>query len=89
MRYAIQDGVIFREHYITTNRTAELLGCADLTVQHWAKEGRIAAVTGPDIDSSHSYRFDREALMLGSLGSNIEPREPICQMIERLSLDII
>ncbi len=62
MRYAIQDVVTFRERYITTDRAAELLGCAELTVQRWAKAGRIAAVSGPDIDGGHTYRFDREAL---------------------------
>ncbi len=49
MRYAIQDVVTFRERYITTDRAAELLGCAELTVQRWTKAGRIAAVSGPDI----------------------------------------
>jgi excisionase family DNA binding protein len=63
MWYAIQDVVTFRERYITTDGAAELLSCTDLTVQRWAKAGRIAAVTGPDIDGSHTYRFDREALV--------------------------
>jgi excisionase family DNA binding protein len=63
MWYAIQDVVTFRERYITTDRAAELLSCTDLTVQRWAKAGRITAVTGPDIDGSHTYRFDREALV--------------------------
>lgn len=63
MWYAIQDVVNFRERYITTDRAAELLSCTDLTVQRWAKAGRITAVTGPDIDGSHTYRFDREALV--------------------------
>jgi excisionase family DNA binding protein len=63
MWYAIQDVVVFRERYITTDRAAELLCCTPLTTQHWAKAGRIAAVTGPDIDGSHAYRFDREALV--------------------------
>ncbi len=63
MWYAIQDVVTFRERYIMTDKAAELLGCTDLTVQRWAKAGRITAVTGPDIDDSHTYRFDREALV--------------------------
>ena len=63
MWYAIQDVITFRERYITTDSAAELLSCTDLTVQRWAKAGRITAVTGPDIDGSHTYRFDREALV--------------------------
>ena len=48
---------------MTTDVAAELLGYTELTVQRWARAGRLPAVTGPDIDGSHTYRFDRGVLL--------------------------
>jgi excisionase family DNA binding protein len=61
--YAIQDVSAFSERYVTTEVAAELLGYTELTVQRWAKAGRLLAVTGPGIDGSHEYRFDKEKLL--------------------------
>jgi excisionase family DNA binding protein len=61
--YAIQDVTTFSERYMTADAAAELLGYTELTIQRWAKAGRLPAVTGPDIDGSHAYRFDRAVLL--------------------------
>jgi excisionase family DNA binding protein len=61
--YAIQDVSFFSERYVMTDVAAEILGYTELTVQRWAKAGRLPTVTGPDIDGSHTYRFDRAVLV--------------------------
>lgn len=61
-RYDVTDVDAFRTRYITADLAAVVLGVNKLTAQRWAKSGRISAVTGPDIDGSHAYRFDRAAL---------------------------
>jgi len=61
--YAIQDVSAFSERYVMTDVAAELLRYTELTVQRWVKAGRLPAVTGPDIDGSHAYRFDRAVLL--------------------------
>ncbi len=63
MWYATQDVVMFRERYITSEQAAEIVQCTVLTVQHWAKAGRLVAVSSPDIDGCHMYRFEKEALI--------------------------
>jgi DNA-binding transcriptional MerR regulator/predicted DNA-binding transcriptional regulator AlpA len=60
--YDKKDVAAFLEQYIDSSQVAELLGITQLTVQNWVRNGRLVAVTGPGIDGSHSYRFEK-ALM--------------------------
>jgi hypothetical protein len=88
MWYAIQDVVTFRERYIMTDRAAELLGCTDLTVQRWAKAGRITAVTGPDIDGGHTYRLIGRRLCSGGMSvSQWEKQQPCLGSVLRPLID--
>lgn len=52
----------FLADYITSKQAAKLLKVTTLTIQRWAREGRLKAVCGPDIDRSRAYRFDKAAL---------------------------
>lgn len=61
--YAIQDVVMFRERYITSEQAAKIVGCTILTIQHWSKVGRLVTVSGPNIDGCHVYRFEKESLV--------------------------
>jgi len=62
-QYVEEDVAAFLEQYVTSDEAAEVLGIALLTVQAWARSGRIIALTGPEIDGSHTYRFERAALV--------------------------
>lgn len=61
--YDSKDVEEFKERYITTQEAADILGCGRLTVQHWAKSGRLPAITGPHLDGSHTYRFEKIKLI--------------------------
>ncbi len=61
--YAVQDVIMFRERYITSEQAAKLVECTVLTIQHWAKAGRLVAVSGSNIDGCHVYRFEKEVLI--------------------------
>jgi excisionase family DNA binding protein len=54
----------FVESYVTTDEAAEILGIKPLTVQSWARQGRLPAVTGPDIDGGHAYCFEKQTLVM-------------------------
>jgi len=62
LRFAVADVTAFLDRYITADVAAPLLGVALLTVQIWVRQGRLVAVTGPHVDGSHRYRFDRVVL---------------------------
>jgi len=62
-QYAPDDVAAFVERYVDSDGAAVLLGVTRITVQQWARAGRLPAVTGPHIDGSHGYRFEREALV--------------------------
>ncbi|MBM7842184.1 helix-turn-helix domain-containing protein [Herpetosiphon giganteus] len=61
--YAENDIAIFLANYIDSRQAAELLSISQITIQSWVRIGRLVAVTGPDIDGSHAYRFDRASLV--------------------------
>jgi DNA-binding transcriptional MerR regulator len=61
--YRSQDVATFAERFITAKEAAFLLGCNQLTVQNRARTGALPAVSGQHIDGSHSYRFERAALL--------------------------
>jgi excisionase family DNA binding protein len=52
----------FLERYVDSDGAAAILGVTRITVQQWVRAGRLPAVTGPDIDGSHVYRFEQEEL---------------------------
>jgi excisionase family DNA binding protein len=49
--------------YITSDEAAKLLGIKRQTVRKWVHQGRLEAVSGPEIDDCHTYRFEREYLL--------------------------
>lgn len=55
----------FIAEYITSEEAAKLLGINKLTIQKWARIGRLdmVCVSGPNIDGHHSYLFDRTKLI--------------------------
>lgn len=61
-RYNCKDVEAFLDRYIGSAEAASLLGCARLSVQKWAREGRVPVVLGPQIDGRHAYLFDRHEL---------------------------
>jgi excisionase family DNA binding protein len=52
----------FAVDHLTSQEAAEFLEVGELTVQRWAQQGRLDAVSGPEIDGCHAYRFKREYL---------------------------
>ena len=48
---------------VTFDEAGEILGVTRLTVQSWARSGRLQPVTGPEIDGSHAYRFEKATLV--------------------------
>jgi predicted site-specific integrase-resolvase len=62
-QYAEEDVAAFLERYVTSDEAAAILSVTRLTVQHWARSGRLQPVTGPEIDGSHAYRFEKVALI--------------------------
>lgn len=61
-RYDSQAVEAFRKRYVPTGVVAADLAVTPLTVQRWARAGRLPAVSGPGLDGAHSYLFDREAV---------------------------
>ena len=53
----------FMADYITSEEAAQLLGIGKLTVQKWARQGRLQASSGPGIDECHEYLFNRKSLL--------------------------
>ncbi len=53
----------FAADHLTSQEAAEFLEVGELTVQRWARQGRLEAVSGPEIDGCHAYRFKRKYLM--------------------------
>ncbi len=56
----------FASEHIFAEVASELLQVGALTVQKWARQGRLEPVSGPDIDGCHRYlfrRIDIECLM--------------------------
>src|SRR6266851_1404238 len=55
----------FIEDYITTVEAAEILGVGKLTVQKWARLGRLSGIciSGPTIDGCHEYLFNKASLL--------------------------
>jgi excisionase family DNA binding protein len=53
----------FVTKHITSEEAARLLGIGVLTVQKWARQGRLQAVSGPGIDEHHDYLFNKETLL--------------------------
>jgi predicted DNA-binding transcriptional regulator AlpA len=62
-QYAEEDIAAFLERYIDSAESPRVLGVTRLTVQAWARAGRIQPLTGPEIDGSHAYRFEKAALV--------------------------
>jgi DNA-binding transcriptional MerR regulator len=61
-RYDAADVEAFRARYVTTEGASEILRVTQLTVQRWTRDGRVSAVSGPEIDGAHVYRYDRSEL---------------------------
>lgn len=61
--YAEEDVATFMERYITSDQAAALLGVTQVTIQSWTRTGRLIALTGPELDGSKAYRFDKAALI--------------------------
>jgi len=55
----------FTADYISSDEAAQILGIGKLAVQKWARTGRLAisCVSGPEIDGSHAYLFNKEKLL--------------------------
>jgi excisionase family DNA binding protein len=55
----------FISDHITTEEAVKILGIGKLTVQKWARQGRLssACISGPHIDGYHSYIFHRGKLI--------------------------
>jgi len=53
----------FVANHVTSEEAAALLEVGELTVQRWARQGRLLAVSGPEIDGCHAYRFEKEYLL--------------------------
>ncbi|GEM_PF-6036487 len=49
----------FARDHMYSDRVAEILDLHQLTVQKWARKGRLHPVSGPDIDGCHRYLFKR------------------------------
>ncbi|KAB8144890.1 helix-turn-helix domain-containing protein [Chloroflexia bacterium SDU3-3] len=60
--YDERDVISFQKRYITTDIAAKILRITPITVQNWARAGRLTALMGPSIDGSHIYRFDKTML---------------------------
>jgi hypothetical protein len=49
----------FVKAHVYTQEAAELLDVGVLTVQRWARQGRLSPVAGPGVDDTHRYLFRR------------------------------
>lgn len=56
----------FIAEHIISGEAAQILGIGKLTVQTWARIGRLAeaGVSGPNIDGHHAYLFNKKRLVL-------------------------
>jgi len=50
----------FLESYVFTSEAADILGVGVLTVQKWARIGRLKPISGPSVNSQHRYIFRRD-----------------------------
>src|SRR3989442_13656955 len=57
----------FIRDHITTDEAAEILKVGKLTVQKWARLGRLSEVciSGPNIDVYHAYLFNKARVIHG------------------------
>ncbi len=53
----------FGRDHVTSGEAAALLGVGRIVVQKWTRRGRLHAVSGPGVDDSHSYLFNRSYLV--------------------------
>lgn len=55
----------FMRDHIATDEAAEILNVGKLTVQKWARLGRLSGpcISGPQIDGCHAYLFNRSNLI--------------------------
>jgi hypothetical protein len=56
----------FKHEFITTKEVANLLGVGVLTIQKWARMGRLKPISGRDIDGCHENHFIRSEIELFS-----------------------
>jgi hypothetical protein len=62
-QYDPADVESFLDRYVDSTGAADILGMTRITVQKWARSGQLPAVTGPEIDGSHTYRFEKDKLI--------------------------
>lgn len=60
--YKISDIENFKNTFVDTQIAGDILGAGRIAVQTWVRQGTITAVSGPGIDASHSYLFNRQYL---------------------------
>jgi len=60
--YSKETLIDFQNNYITSQKAAEILGIGELTVQKWARSGRLKPISGKEIDGCHDYRFSRKEI---------------------------
>jgi DNA-binding transcriptional MerR regulator len=55
----------FMADHITTEKASEMLGVGKLTIQKWARQGRLSevCVSGPNVDGHHGYIFNKKRLL--------------------------
>lgn len=53
----------FQMNYLTSQQAADIIGVGVLTVQKWARLGRLHPVSGEDVDGCHEYRFARSEIV--------------------------
>ncbi|MBZ0303240.1 MAG: helix-turn-helix domain-containing protein, partial [Anaerolineae bacterium] len=53
----------FVEGHLFTETAATLLGVTPLTIQKWARRGRLQPVSGPNVDDCHRYLFPRAEIL--------------------------
>ena len=55
----------FMRDHIATDEAAEILNVGKLTVQKWARLGRLSGIciSGPQVDGYHAYLFNRANLV--------------------------
>ncbi len=53
----------FWDNYVWTEQAAEIMGVGILTVQKWARNGRLHPISGGEVDGLHRYLFRREEVI--------------------------
>jgi hypothetical protein len=53
----------FQMNYLTSQQAADIIGVGVMTVQKWARLGRLHPVSGEDVDGCHEYRFARTEIV--------------------------